>query len=64
MSLICNTNLPTAIPKQINEDRLCYDESLERQDWPWIGRSKLSLYAKAHHSLGYYSSFPELVIDF
>lgn len=26
-----------AAPNEINEDRLCYDISLQRDDWPWIG---------------------------
>ena len=28
-----------ADPREINEDRLCYEESLKREEWPWIGKS-------------------------
>ena len=26
-----------AVPNEINEDRLCHDQSLQRDEWPWIG---------------------------
>ena len=26
-----------AAAKNMNEDRLCYDDSLQRNPWPWIG---------------------------
>ncbi len=30
--------LIVAVPKELNEDRLCYEESLHREEWPWIGK--------------------------
>jgi len=28
----------SAVPRDVNEDRLCFDSSLQRDEWPWIGR--------------------------
>jgi len=30
-----------AVPIDINEHRLCYDATLQRDDWPWIGNNLL-----------------------
>jgi len=30
----------TAVPIDINEHRLCYDATLQRDDWPWIGNHR------------------------
>ena len=30
-----------AVPNAINEDRLCHDQSLQRDEWPWIGKTSV-----------------------
>jgi len=31
-----------AVPNEINEDRLCHEQSLQRDEWPWIGKTFLT----------------------
>ena len=31
-----------AVPNEINEDRLCHDHSLQRDEWPWIGETSIT----------------------
>jgi len=39
-----------AVPNEINEDRLCHDQSLQRDEWPWIGNTYLLTYLLAHRT--------------
>jgi len=32
-----------AVPNEINEDRLCHDHSLQRDEWPWIGETSVAI---------------------
>ena len=34
-----NVRFGLAVPRDENEGRLCYDVALQRDEWPWIGKS-------------------------
>ncbi len=53
----CSTPLPShsrcllaAVPKELNEDRLCYDESLHMEEWPWLGEYRKLLSLEPPHA--------------
>jgi hypothetical protein len=33
----------SAVPNEINVDKLCHDVALQRDEWPWIGKEVCSL---------------------
>ena len=35
------------MPKELNEDRLCYEDSLHLEEWPWTG---IQLYVTTDHA--------------
>ena len=38
---ISTTVIFSAAPIEVNEHRLCYDAALQRDEWPWIGKTTL-----------------------
>ena len=39
---VCVCVCVVAVPNTVNEDRLCHDHSLQRDEWPWIGKTRQS----------------------
>jgi len=40
---VCVCLCVVAVPNEINEDRLCHDNSLQRDEWPWIGKKSVTI---------------------
>jgi len=46
---VCVCVCVVAVPNEINEDRLCHDHSLQRDEWPWIGKKSVTISVDLAH---------------